>query len=400
MQVILAGIGGGTAESMTEECRALLRRADCVLGAERLLTCVPPGCRRVAAVRPKELLDALDGDLCVVLYSGDTGFYSGAKLLLPLLKERGIDVKILPGISSVQLLAARLGRPWQDWNLVSAHGVDCDPITAVMQSRPAFFLTGGDVTPATLCRRLTDAGLGDLPVTVGEALTYPEERIRCGSAAEMARETCAPLSVLLAEPARTMERRCSGFPDSAFVRGKVPMTKREVRVNALARLALRPTDVVWDVGAGTGSVSVESAAYARSVYAIECEAPACDLLRRNRETFGAWNLRVVEGRAPDALKELPVPDAVFIGGTKGAMDGIFDAVLEKNPAARICVSAIALETLSAAVEGLTRRGIEARVTQISASHDRGVGGLHMMTAQNPVFLISGNCGSAEEYGGC
>ena len=196
---------------------------------------------------------------CAVVYSGDTGFYSGAKGLLPLLREREIPARVLPGISSVQLLSARLERPWQDWVLVSAHGTDCDVVRAVMRGKPAFFLTGGLLGPAEICGRLAESGLGGLPVTVGEKLSYPDESITSGTAEQLAGRSFSSLSVLLAEAAPRMERRGPGFPDGAFLRGDVPMTKQEVRAAALAKLAVRPGDIFWDVGAGTGSVSVELA---------------------------------------------------------------------------------------------------------------------------------------------
>lgn len=171
------------------------------------------------------------------------------------------------------------------------------------------------------------------------------------------------------------------------------MTKQEVRAAALAKLAVRPGQVLWDVGAGTGSVSVELALAAPRgrVYAVECGEEACGLIRDNRQKFSAWNLHLVEGKAPQALRDLPAPDGVFIGGTKGAMADIVDAVLSKNPAARICISAIALETLSAAVSALTARGLEAQAVQIAVSRTRAAGSLHLLMGGNPTFLITGNC---------
>lgn len=395
MQVILASLGGGRPETMTAECAAALRSAGCILGAKRLLEHLPAQCteNRVAAVRPQELLDAIlrQQSVCVVVYSGDAGFYSGARGLLPLLREKNIPARVLPGVSSVQLLSARLGRPWQDWELVSAHGMDCNVAAAVSKGKPAFFLTGGELGPAEICRRLADAGLGALGVTVGENLSGPEEKITFGTAKELAGQAFASLSVLLAEAAPRFERRCSGLPDEAFLRGQVPMTKQEVRAAALAKLAVTPTDVVWDVGAGTGSVSVELALAAPEgkVFAVECEPDACTLIRDNRQKFSVWNLQLVEGRAPQALADLPAPDAVFIGGTKGSMDQIVDLVLAKNENARICISAIAVETLSAAVTALTSRGLEAGVTQIAVSRTKPAGKLHLLMAGNPTFLITG-----------
>ena len=205
MRVTLVSLGGGLEHTVTAECAAALREAGCIIGARRLLEHLPQGCtdRRIAAVKPQEVLDAVlaQGRGCAVVYSGDAGFYSGARGLLPLLAERDISARVLPGVSSVQLLAARLGLPWQDWALVSAHGTDCDPVAAVSGGRPAFFLTGGALGPGELCRRLTEAGLGDLSVTVGENLSARSERIVFGTAAELAGKDFPSLSVLLAEAA-------------------------------------------------------------------------------------------------------------------------------------------------------------------------------------------------------
>lgn len=397
MRVTLASLGGGWEKTMTAECAAALRDAGCILGARRLLDSLPQGCtdNRIAAVKPQELLEGIlrQNCHCVAVYSGDAGFYSGARGLLPLLAERDIPAQVLPGVSSVQLLSARLGRPWQDWELTSAHGQDCDPVAAASKGKPAFFLTGGALGPGELCGRLTEAGLGELSVTVGENLAAPEEKITFGTAAELAGRSFPSLSVMLVEAAPLWERRCPGLPDEAFIRGRVPMTKQEVRAAVLAKLAVRPGDTLWDVGAGTGSVSVELALAAPQgkVFAVECEAEACSLIRHNRRRFSTWNLQLVEGRAPQALGALPAPDAVFIGGTKGGMDEIVAAALRKNPEARLCISAIAVETLAAAVTALTGQGLEVQVTQIAVSRTKPAGGLHLLMANNPTFLITGNC---------
>lgn len=394
MQVTLAGLGCGTTAVLTGEVREALAQADCLVGASRLLKTLPDGLtlRRHSAVKPQDILEFILVSGCkntCVLYSGDSGFYSGARSLLPLLAEQGIEARVLPGISSVQYLAAKLGRPWQDWVLCSAHGVGCDAVEAVCRGRPACFLTGGALGPGALCRQLAEAGLQSLPVTVGENLSYPDERVLGGIAAEFAGRTFVPLSVLLAEAAPTLPRRTAGIPDGDFQRGGVPMTKQEVRAAALAKLAVGPEDTCWDIGAGTGGVSVELALQARSVWAVERNPEALALLRANRRRFCAWKLRIVEGAAPEALAGLPAPDAVFIGGSGGEMPQILQTIHDASPNARICVSAIALETLHTALDCLTALGYEMEIVQIAVSRCRPAGKLHLLTAQNPVFLITG-----------
>ena len=393
MNVTLIGMGSGQPENLTLQGLAALRQADLILGARRLLAVLPAGCteNRAAAYRPDEVAELLQtsgAENAVLVYSGDTGFYSGASAMMEKLEALGVRARVLPGLSSIQLLAAALGRPWQGWNLVSAHGRTCDPVAECMQGRPTFFLTGGSEDPATLCAQLAAEGFGDVQAVVGQCLGTPEEKIFRGSVKELAAGRFNSLSV---EAAEVLPRRAPGLPDEAFERGDVPMTKQEVRAAVLAKLAVRPEDILWDVGAGTGSVSVELALAAPRgrVYAVECRPEGCALIKANREKFRTRNLVLVEGLAPAALSDLPAPDAVFIGGSKGSLAAIVDAALDKNPDARICVSAIALESLSAAVAALTAKGRTVQVSQIAVSRARAVGGLHLMMAQNPIYLITG-----------
>lgn len=396
MNVTLIGMGSGQPENLTLQGLAALRQADLILGARRLLAVLPAGCteNRAAAYRPDEVAELLQtsgAENAVLVYSGDTGFYSGASSMMEKLEALGVRARVLPGLSSIQLLAAALGRPWQGWNLVSAHGRTCDPVAECMQGRPTFFLTGGSEDPATLCAQLAAEGFGDVQGVVGQCLGTPEEKLFRGSVKELAAGRFNSLSVLLVEAAEVLPRRAPGLPDEAFERGDVPMTKQEVRAAVLAKLAVRPEDILWDVGAGTGSVSVELALAAPRgrVYAVECRPEGCALIKANREKFRTRNLVLVEGLAPAALSDLPAPDAVFIGGSKGSLAAIVDAALDKNPDARICVSAIALESLSAAVAALTAKGRTVQVSQIAVSRAKAMGGLHLMMAQNPIYLITG-----------
>ena len=183
----------------------------------------------------------------------------------------------------------------------------------------------------------------------------------------------------------------SGIPDELFIRGDVPMTKLEVRAVALAKLRLTATDTVWDVGAGTGSVSIEAALVARagSVWAVERNAAGVRLIRENADAFGCGNVHAVPGVAPEALAKLPVPDAVFVGGSAGELPSIVEAALEKNSQVRLCVPCVTVETLTEAcalLSGSRFKGFEA--CQVSAARAEAVGSHHLMKAQNPVFLVS------------
>ncbi len=388
MTVTLIGCGCG---SLTEEARASINDAELLIGSKRLLCDYGDGRPQTEAVTASGIINAIrstDAENICVLYSGDSGFYSGARLLLPELGE--YDVRLLPGVSSVQHFAARLQKPWQDWLLCSAHGVECDAVAAVCMGKPVFFLTGGKSGPASICRELTEAGLGFLKAYAGDDLGTERERISEGTAAKLAENAFSPLSVLLVEPAPRPARRTPGIPDEEYLRAeKVPMTKQEVRAAILAKLAVSPEDVCWDIGTGTGSVAVELALWCRAVYSVEREDAALAVAEKNRIKFGAWNLRLVQGEAPAALSELPKPDAVFVGGSGGNLDEIVNAIHTANPAARICVSAITIESLHNSYTVLQALGYETEVTQISVSRSKPAGGLTLMLAQNPVWLITG-----------
>ena len=169
------------------------------------------------------------------------------------------------------------------------------------------------------------------------------------------------------------------------------MTKQFVRAAVLAKLAPGWEETCWDIGSGTGSVAIELAMQAGRVYAVEKNPDAVRLAEVNRKEWGAWNLSVKEGNAPEALEDLPAPDAVFIGGSGRKLKEIIGLIHEKNEQARICITAIAVESLSDAILALKENGYDPEVVQIGISQTKTAGGLHLMTARNPVWLIAGGC---------
>lgn len=394
-KVYLIGVGMGNREQLTGEADQAIRGSGLLLGSERLLRSFADlDLPMEALTRPRELAQVIlesEAEQISVLYSGDTGFYSGAKGLLPLLD--GLDVEVLPGISSLSCLCARCRCSWQDVFVLSCHGRTADAAAAVQSHEHTFLLTGGAERVEGLCRKLCQAGLGGLRCTAGERLSYPEERIVTGTVEELSRDSFADLSVLLVDNPTPVQPifQAPGLSDDAFLRGRVPMTKEEVRALVLSKLRLGRRDTVWDVGAGTGSVSVECALCLSEgqVYAVERRKEACELILSNRAKFQLSNLHLVEGEAPQALRDLSAPDSVFIGGSSGALRDIVGTALEKNSAVRIVVSAITLETLQGALETIRCFGFQdTEVVQISVARSSSVGPYHMMRGENPVYLIS------------
>ena len=366
-KVHVLGMGMGNPGTLTQEALQALRESDLIVGSQRLLDAldaydVPKVARTRAQDIARELRESPAHTASVVM-SGDVGFYSGATRLYEHLD--GMEVHVIPGISTLQYLCAKLRESWQDAHVVSVH--------------------------------LVARGIGDVLVSVGERLSYEDERVTTGTAAQLAQSEFAALNALLiVNPHPLAAATTPGIPDGAFVRGKVPMTKEEVRALALCKLRVKPHHTVWDVGAGTGSVSVEAARMAThgQVLAIERNPAAIELLHANKRSFGLTNLRVVEGEAPKALQGLPVPDRVFVGGSGSNLEAILRVALDANPGMRLCIVAVTLETLTQALLCIRELGLcESDVVQLSVTKARVAGSHHLMAAQNPVYVISA-CGPA------
>ena len=398
-RVTVAGIGPGSREAMTGEVLSAVADAECVIGARRMTEAVTrPGQAAFDAVSPETIAGLIrehgEFDRFAVVMSGDVGFFSGAKKLLPLLAD--CDVRILPGLSSLSYLCARLGASYEDVRPVSLHGRERDIVPDVRSNRRVFALVGGENGAGALCRRLAESGLGDVTVHVGERLSYPDEKVTTGAAAEMAEKTFQSLSAVLIENEKAADRVVThGLPDESFLRSGqgpvVPMTKSEVRAVCLSKLQLTESACCWDVGAGTGSVAIEMALQARGgrVFAVERREDALALLAENCRRLGADNVTVVSGTAPACCADLPAPTHVFIGGSAGNLKEIVALALEKNPAVRIVATAIALESVAELTACVRSFGFaETETVSLTVARDKKAGPYHLMTGQNPIYIFT------------
>ncbi len=398
--VTIVGIGMGNPDLLTKEVRCALLEAELIIGAKRMRDALPKNCQAQyhETYDGKEILAIIEKSPCqniVICMSGDSGFYSGTKGLVSIL-EKKYELTIMAGISSISYLAAKSGISWQDACIVSLHGRKENWIQAVKSHEKTFVLMGGSLRE--IVEKLCLAGMRDCRLIIGIRLSYPEEKIISGMAGTLLDRgdkldsIDASLSVLFILNEHAGRAAASfGIADEEFIRGQVPMTKSEVRAVTMSRLHLRENAVAYDIGAGTGSVSIEMAvqAWKGSIYAIENNSKALELLLANKEKFMADNLEIIEGKAPAALETLPAPDAVFIGGSKGEKEGILRSVLEKNPNVHIVMNVISLESLSEVLLLVKEFGLEnLEISQVTAARGREIAGQHLMDGQNPVFIVS------------
>lgn len=406
-KVSVVGIGLGNPDTMTVQARTVIEQAQCLIGAPRMLKAVShPGQTLCEAVAPNKIAEWIadhpEYERFTVVMSGDTGFFSGTKKLLPLLKD--YDVEVLPGISSLSYLCSRLGTSYEDVVTVSLHGREHNILAELRKNRRVFVLVGGENGAGKLCHRLTQGGFGDVLVHVGQRLSYPDEAIISGTASELAEREFHPLSAVLLERSGRDTVVTHGLPDEAFQRGSgehgvVPMTKSEVRAVCLSKLQLTRESICWDIGAGTGSVAIEMALQCDSgqVYAVEYKQSALDLLMENQARFSVENLTVVSGEAPGACENLPVPSHVFIGGSGGTIREILALARQKNPAVRIVATAIAMETIAELTRCIKEFvWSEKEIVTLNVSKDREVGNYHLMTAQNPITIFTLQAGEETE----
>lgn len=392
--VTLLGIGMGSRDTLTIQGQKALEGADLVIGAERMVDSVKqPHHQTYYEYRSDRIADYIaahpEYENVVIALSGDVGFYSGAKKLLELLGE---ETEVICGISSVVYFMAKAGLSWDDAKIVSAHGRNCNLVSLIRHHKKVFSILGTADGVAKLAQKLNEYGMGEVVLHVGENLSYENEKVFAVPARELTEYAGEALSVVCAYHENAVPMRAThGIPDSEFIRGKAPMTKEEVRTVSLSKLKLTEESICYDIGAGTGSVSIEMAlrAHQGMVYAIEKKEEAAELLLENKMKFAADNLKIIRGTAPEALEELPAPTHAFIGGSSGNLKEILNTLLEKNENVRIVINCITLETIAEAMAAVREFAFEeTEVVQLSAARAKELGRYHLMMGENPIYIIT------------
>jgi precorrin-6Y C5,15-methyltransferase (decarboxylating) len=420
----IVGVLDDGASSLDAKALKALAEADLVIGAKRTLALLEARMNPEAERRELGALSAVVEDVraaqaagkrCVVLATGDPLCHGIAGYLAMRLCLEAIEV--LPNLSTIQLACARVGLVWQDLKIASVHAKDAGEWEAGADPRHGLYalaqalrrhdrlavLTSPDNTPDRVARLLLAEGLqDDFQLAVAERLLLPDERVVTGlTVAEAAQQRFAnPNVLLLWRTARQPAPVRFGLPDASFEQrqpDKGLITKHEVRAVSLARLQLREDSIVWDIGAGSGSVGLEAARLcpAGHVYAIEKNADDFAIAGRNRRTFGVSNHTLAHGKAPDGLDAWLDPDAVFIGGSGGELAELIALCLRRlRPGGTLVMNFVTLENLSTATEALRAAGAAWDVVMLQASRSKPILHMHRMAAENPVWVVCAQRGDS------
>lgn len=413
-KIILSGIGMGNTDGMTREAYHAFEEAEVIFGAERMLENLPGKGIKVPYYRANDIISYLiehpQYTKVAAAFSGDSGFYSGAQSMKKALEEaneKGIlksETTILPGISSVSALAARLGVSWNDAVLASIHGRRTNVVNLVRKNTKVFLLLSGKNDFEMLVNKFREAGINHVKISAGYRLSYPDEKLFTFYLDEFETKLFdlpeGVYTCLIENEDCEEQILTPGMDDEIFSRTKVPMTKNEVRVLSISRLELTKKAVVYDVGSGTGSVSAECARLSHDivVFAIEQKEEAANLTKENAARLGLSDqIVVINKKAPEGFEELPTPTHVFIGGSSGVLSDILSAIQKKlivkenTKGVRVVINAVSLETIAQITKLIQTYPVKhVQLTQIQASRAHKLGSYNLMQAQNPVLIASFN----------
>jgi precorrin-6Y C5,15-methyltransferase (decarboxylating) len=398
-------------EDLTPKVREIIRKAQVLVAGRRLLDYFPdhPGRTILLGKDPEGTLaqlPALAAKLrVVVLASGDPNFYGIGPLVVKVL---GADrVVIHPNVTAVQAACARLKLPWQDATIISLHGRTWAPLETALNraAEKLAIYTDPEHNPAAIAQFLSTRGHDKARLCVLEDLGQATERLTWLSPAEAQAREFSPLNMVVIltggrEQPQTAGRSQAGglrhlhlgLPEDALAHQDGLITKAEVRAVALAKLQLYPGLTLWDVGAGCGSVGLEASLLLTGgqIFAVEQDLARVDQIQANAEKFGVTNLKVVCGRAPGCLAELPDPQRVFLGGGGRDLPEILQEVTGRlTTGGRLVLTATLLETLETARMALVEADWQIEVTQLQVSRSRPLGGGNYLQALNPVWIVTG-----------
>jgi len=394
-RVYIIGIGMGNTEFLCEKSKKIINSANVVIGAERMISI----CKEIIS-NNADIYISYDTDkisniiydskdkTVVVLMSGDTGFFSGAKKLM---KKLDGCAEIVAGVSSMSYLASKIGVTWEDACAVSMHGRKSNLPFAVLTHEKTFVLTDGKINE--IIALLKEYNLADVTVYIGRNLSSEDEKIIKIKPADYIQSVENFGLTCLFIINHNYENRMRFIRDSEFIRNDTPMTKDCVRNQIISRFNVKKDSVIYDIGAGTGSISLMLARLVPNgrVYAFDVSQGAIEVLEKNKRKFSTDHIECVLGEAPEIIEQnnIPVPDAVFIGGSKGNIKDITD--LFEGKKVPFVMTVITIETYCEVMNLIDEGKIKsAEITQLFITNSVKLGDrYHFMSPQNPVWLISG-----------
>lgn len=383
----------------------IINQAEVLAGTDRLLELFPqhPGQKISLTLPLKAWLEQLSeiqaqGRRVAVLTSGDPNFFGLAKTLLKTIDPAG--VRVIPSTTVVQEAFARLGVSWDRAEVVSLHGREglggfWNSLYRAGHCGGSGYLaiyTDADNTPSVIAKRLLGRGQQHWRMTVFEDLGTPDEQISSWSLYEAKLRRFSPLNLVVLECLKKPEPISLGMPEAAFVHEAGLITKREIRVVALGLLELRPDHILWDLGAGSGSVSIEAAALMPqgSIWAVEKSPLRSEQISANRAYFGATQVEIVEDDSLAAMVHLPAPDRIFIGGGGRDLAEIIKGAAKRiKPEGLIVANVVNLEALNQAIMAMGELNLDWSVTHVQTSRSEPLGSSHYLKPLNPVYLIKG-----------
>lgn len=405
-KIYIIGIGENGLEGVTATARNLIEKADLMIGDEQTLATLPAGRAERLIVRTDldeavRRIESGKKQQIVVLASGDPLFYGMARYLCDKLGKDRFEV--IPHVSSMQLAFARVKESWEDAFLTNlANHALPSVLEQIRGAEKAGLFTTESCPPAKVAGALLNSGIDYFTAYVCENLGSPDERVTHGELDEIAAHQFAPLNVMILirkpnmpdRPSEAIGRRLFGNPDDAFLQSKPKrglLTPAEVRSMAIAEMDLGPSSIVWDVGAGSGSVAIESALLAPhgSIFAIEMDQEDYQLIIENAKRFGVRNLTPICGRAPEAWKDLPQPDAIFIGGSGQGISRLVEAAYKHlRVGGRLAATISSINNLAETHDALHALCPDVKVWMLNLA--RGNYQLERIRFEslNPVFLIS------------
>lgn len=398
MNINLIGIGLGNPNLLTKAAYTAISNSSIIIGAKRIVDSIRSdfiGKKFFLEYNTEKIADIIKsnaGSEISVIFSGDISLFSGGSKLFERLKAfKNCKINTFPGISSLSYLCAKTNIDISKVKILSFHGKDELLYHNIDSNEYTFIITSNGEGAKEICRKLISFGFFDLDITLGENLSYDNERITTAKPGDFLDMDISDLNCMIIYNPDSDKAISFGLHDEVFARDKVPITKSEVRAVILSKLDINSDSICYDIGAGSGSVSIEMAglAYEGKVYAIEKNPVAIELIKKNIHNFNAENIELIFAKAPEGLEHILEADKIFIGGSGGELNAVMDMIFASQKHPTIVISAITLETVAQITDILKKAkeyGYDTEVTAINVSKSKEVGPYNMMMAQNMVFI--------------